>query len=331
MVRIERLTSANFGPDSLDGFIRHQEVRECWRSVAGQWRLEPIAFTEHWDAARLRAEAAELLRVSGEGLPVLCALDEGTVVGYASFGERLGSRKQYMELVSYHVTGPRRGEGIGRLLFDAACAAARAEGAEKLYISSHSSRESQAAYKALGCTLAQEIDAARAAAEPCDVQMEYDLCRPLTFRFGGMRDLPAWMRLVRRVAWNFPGLETEAAHSEHEATVAKFIGRGSAICAVEGERLIGVLLFSRRRNQLCCMVVAPEHRRRGAAQGMFDLMLTIADPGREMTVTTFREGDPMGDAPRAFYFRQGFRPGPLVVENDHPCQIFIREAQDAQG
>ena len=53
--------------------------------------------------------------------------------------------------------------------------AARSLGVEKLYISAHSSKESQAAYRALGCVLAQEVDAKRAANEPCDVQMEYDL------------------------------------------------------------------------------------------------------------------------------------------------------------
>lgn len=66
-------------------------------------------------------------------------------------------------------------QGIGRLLVSAICDAARVLGAEKLYISAHSSKESQAAYRALGCIHAQEIDAAHAAAEPCDVQMEFDL------------------------------------------------------------------------------------------------------------------------------------------------------------
>lgn len=325
-IRIERLTAENFRPDSLDGFIRHQEVRECWRCEAGEWRLVPVAFTEEWDAARLRGEAVELLAASDAGNAVFAAFADREVVGFACLGQRLGSRSQYIELTIYQVSAPWRGQGIGRRLFDVVCMAAREQGAEKLYISAHSSKESQAAYRALGCTLAQEVDPTRAAAEPFDVQMEYDLHRPLTFRFGQRDDLPRWMRLVRRVAWNFPGLETEAALAEHEATVTKFIGRGNAICAVDGGRIVGVLLFSRRLNMLCCMAVAPEHRRRGAAQGMFDLMLTIADPARDMTVTTFREGDPKGHAPRAFYRKQGFLPAELVVENGYPCQRFIRRA-----
>ena len=42
-------------------------------------------------------------------------------------------------------------------------------------ISGHSSKESQAAYRALGCTPAEEINASLAAEEPFDVQLEYRL------------------------------------------------------------------------------------------------------------------------------------------------------------
>lgn len=41
---------------------------------------------------------------------------------------------------------------------------------------------------------------------------------------------------------------------------------------------------------------------------------------------TFHVTDPKGDAPRAFYRKNGFRPVELVVENDHLCQVFIHDA-----
>ena len=172
---IKVLTYDNFRADSLDGFIRHQEVTECWRCIDGKWQLQPIAFTEDWDIPRLREEAADLLRTMDEGNPVIGAFDGEKVVGYAQLGERLGSRGQYIELVGFHVSEPYRGQGIGRRLFSAICDAARAAGADKLYISAHSSKESQAAYRALGCVPAQEADPVRMEKEPCDVQMEYDL------------------------------------------------------------------------------------------------------------------------------------------------------------
>lgn len=174
-VEIKRLTRNNFHSDSLDGFIRHQEVTECWRFVAGEWRLCPIAFTEDWDHARLRAEAEDVLHAIDAEYPVVGAVSGGQIIGYAMLGERLGSQHHYVELVSFHVSAPYRGQGIGRRLFSSICDEARSLGADKLYISAHSSKESQAAYRALGCIHAQEVDAAHAAAEPCDVQMEFDL------------------------------------------------------------------------------------------------------------------------------------------------------------
>lgn len=64
---------------------------------------------------------------------------------------------------------------IGKILFEQACGEARRLGADKLYISAHSSKESQVAYKAIGCVYAEEINQQLAEAEPCDVQLEYVL------------------------------------------------------------------------------------------------------------------------------------------------------------
>ena len=324
-VRVVPLSRENFDETSLDAFLRHQVITECWCCVDGAWALRPVSFVEDWDLPTRREKAADTLSAIDADVPAFGAFDGEQVVGVAQLGERLGSRGQYVELDRLHVSEPWRGKGVGRRLFAAACDAAINLGAEKLYISAHPARESQAAYRAWGCVHAAEVDPVRAAKEPYDVPLEYDL-RPLTIRFGEEADLPAWMALVRRVAGNFPGLETEDALQDHAATVAKFVRRGSAICALRGAEVVGVLLFSPRRNQLCCMAVAPESRRQGVAQGMFRLMLTIADPTRDLTVTTFREGDPKAAAPRAFYEKNGFLPADMVVESGYPCQVFVRPA-----
>ena len=46
MIQYEKLNECNFGEHSLDHFIRRQEVQECWRRAAGQWRLLPVAYVE---------------------------------------------------------------------------------------------------------------------------------------------------------------------------------------------------------------------------------------------------------------------------------------------
>ena len=68
-----------------------------------------------------------------------------------------------------------RGRGIGKRLFLTAACWAKEQGAEKLYISGHSSVESQAFYKAMGCREAEEYSAYHVEKEPCDCQLELPL------------------------------------------------------------------------------------------------------------------------------------------------------------
>lgn len=74
---------------------------------------------------------------------------------------------------------------------------------------------------------------------------------------------------------------------------------------------------------LACMAVHPDYRRRGIAKDMIGLMLNELDRSREIVVTTFREEDPKGTAPRALYRSLGFRPGELCIEQGYPSQIFV--------
>ena len=176
MVIYEQIRIDNFGGGSLDGFIRRQVVTECWRRVDGHWKLLPIAYVEDWDLEARRKRAEIILRSIREGGLAYGAWDQGSLVGFARLDPvRFGSQNQYVDLAQFHVSEPYRGRGIGKELFRMACAGARALGASKLYISAHSAKETMAAYQALGCVEAEEINQALADKEPCDVQLEYSL------------------------------------------------------------------------------------------------------------------------------------------------------------
>lgn len=170
------LTAENFSVFSLDGFVRRQHVRECWRRADGELVLRPVEYIEDWTLEERRETAAQVLQAVEHGGAAFGAFRRGTAAGFAALaGERLGSRGQYADLALFYVSEPFRGRGIGGELFRMACDAARTMGAEKLYVSAHSAREVMAAYWALGCVEAEEIDPRHAAAEPCDVQLEFRL------------------------------------------------------------------------------------------------------------------------------------------------------------
>ena len=171
-----KLTNENFNENSLDDFIRHQEVKECWRKINGELTLVPCEFTENWSIEKRRKIAAEISAALNQNGFGYGAFDNGKLVGYVFLStEFFGSEKQYIELKMFHISEPFRQMGIGKQLFLLACAESKKLDAKKLYISAHSSKESQAAYRKLGCVEAAEINPIIAENEPFDIQMEYDL------------------------------------------------------------------------------------------------------------------------------------------------------------
>ena len=141
--------------------------------------------------------------------------------------------------------------------------------------------------------------------------------------FGDISYIDSWMKLVRKVSWNFPGLETEEGLDEHKQTVLKFMNKKQALCVRNQETIVGVLLFSRSRNMICCLAVDPDHRKRGIASILLKKALDELDRSKEITVSTFRENDDKGIAPRALYRKFGFQEGELTEEFGYPNQVFV--------
>lgn len=142
-------------------------------------------------------------------------------------------------------------------------------------------------------------------------------------RLAQAQDIDAWMILVEHVKDSFPGLETQEALDAHKTTVLHFMENASAICAIKANHIVGTLLFSKEDGMLCFLAVEPAYRRQHIAQQMISLMLTQMDAHKDITVSTYREGDPNGIAARALYKSLGFSAGKLIEEFGYPVQEFI--------
>ena len=175
-IHYQRLKADNFTGHSLDDFVRHQTVTECWRKIDNDWKLVPNVYEENWSQTQCREIAKDVVHSIKFDQTGFGAFDGERIIGFATVSHRIfGATARYVQLVCFQISEEYRRQGIGRKLFSMACEEARRLGADKLYISAHSSKESQAAYRALGCTLAEEVNEELAAAEPFDVQMEYRL------------------------------------------------------------------------------------------------------------------------------------------------------------
>jgi len=146
---------------------------------------------------------------------------------------------------------------------------------------------------------------------------EYRLC------YAEMDDIDSWIKMIDIVRDNFPGLETSEEMEGYKQTVIKNIKRKTAVCVKYEGNVVGAMIFSFNSKWLSCMAVHPSHRRKGIASAMIEKMLSLFPNEVDITVTTFREDDIKGIAPRALYKKYGFEEDELVTEFDYPNQKFV--------
>lgn len=140
--------------------------------------------------------------------------------------------------------------------------------------------------------------------------------------YSNVGDIENWMTLVEKFRQVLPGLETSAAMNTHRATVLRFMGDRQAICAKDGQEIVGVLLFSRKQNMICCLGVSPDRRRQGIASLLLVEALRQLDRTKPITVHTFRSDDTRSKAPRSLYEKHGFIAEELLEDMDHPTQLY---------
>lgn len=173
MIEYRELTWEELNRELFAYFQRRQEVTKCRRKLGGEWMIKDVEFIDDWtedDYAVLVRCLKNTIRTGGL---VAGAFSEGRLKGFVSVeSEPIGSQRQYLDLSSIHVSRDMRGRGIGSELFCRAKDFAKKRGAQKLYISAHSAVETQAFYRAMGCTEAKEYNAAHVEKEPCDCQLE---------------------------------------------------------------------------------------------------------------------------------------------------------------
>ena len=175
-IEYKELKEAGIDLTLFTTFNRYQDVKKCWRKENGEWVLKEIAFAEQWGSDEYEFLVKCLQNTIKTGGTVFGVFHNDVLIGFTAVeNEFFGSQKEYLQLSSIHISYENRGMGIGEKLFSLACKKAKEMGAQKLYISAHSSEETQAFYKAMGCVEAMEYNDKLVAEEPCDCQLEYCL------------------------------------------------------------------------------------------------------------------------------------------------------------
>lgn len=166
MIKIELLSENNFNENSLDNYVRTQNVKKVYRKQGEEYVLVDMPYVEDWSLEKKRSVAKD---ISSKEYISYVALDDGKVVGFIGLKKQLVG--DYMILDMMHTSAEYRGKGLGRKLFELGKDAARKAGAKALYISACSSEETIAFYKAMGAVVTKDTIKEIEEDEPCDLQM----------------------------------------------------------------------------------------------------------------------------------------------------------------
>ena len=129
-------------------------------------------------------------------------------------------------------------------------------------------------------------------------------------------DIPCWMELVRLVIDGFPHLDEE----QYIDTLCDKIHSSQALILKDGETAIGIMMFSYRTGSIEFMGTHPLYRQMGVPEALLNQVMGELIKGKEISITTFREGDKADIGHRREIIGLGFAEAELLVEYGYPTQ-----------
>lgn len=147
--------------------------------------------------------------------------------------------------------------------------------------------------------------------------------QPDDILFATEEDIPCWMELVRLVIDGFPHLYEE----QYVQTLTHYIRRKEALLLKKDETAIGVMLFSCETGSIDFMGTHPLYRQQGIPKIFLEKVMKELAGGREISITTYREGDKADTGHRKEIMALGFAEAELVTEFGYPTQRFIFAAK----
>ncbi len=148
--------------------------------------------------------------------------------------------------------------------------------------------------------------------------------------FATADDIPRWMDLVRLVIDGFPVL----VEDEYREVLKQRIRTAQAVIVKDGEIAAGVLLFSHGAGSIDFLGVHPLYRQTGVAKSLLDKVLyELLQGRRQISITTYREGDKADTGHRKAVQSLGFTESELLVEFGYPTQrfLFIKDSPQAEA
>ena len=140
-------------------------------------------------------------------------------------------------------------------------------------------------------------------------------------------DIPAWLELARQCVDGYPCLDER----DYLRWLRKSIREGQALILKNGDTVLGALGFSRETGNIDFLGIPPQHRKWGIAELFLRELADRYLPGREISMTTYREHDRADTGWRAGLKRLGFEEREKLVEFAYPTQRFVLPVRGLQN
>ena len=145
--------------------------------------------------------------------------------------------------------------------------------------------------------------------------------------YASEEDIPRWMALVRLVIDGFPHLHED----EYIQVLKQRIRTRQALILKDNENAIGAMLFSYKAGSIDFMGTHPLYRKKGIPKAFLDKVMGDLLNGKDISITTYREGDKADTGHRQAILDLGFAEAELLVEFGYPTQRFILPKEKTDG
>lgn len=145
-------------------------------------------------------------------------------------------------------------------------------------------------------------------------------------QFATIKDINDWMELVQLTVDGYPYLD----EVDYLEKLSFYIDDKRALILRDEGMAIGIMGFSTETVSIDFLAVHPQYRNLGIEKVFLDKLVDELLAGKEISLTTYREGDKADTGYREEYLRLGFAERELLTEYGYPTQRFVFPPKDKE-
>lgn len=145
-------------------------------------------------------------------------------------------------------------------------------------------------------------------------------------QFATIKDINDWMELVHLTVDGYPCLDED----DYIEKLTFYMADKRALILRDEGMAIGIMGFSAEAGSIDFLAVHPQYRNLGIEKVFLDKLVDELLAGKEISLTTYREGDKADTGYREEYLRLGFAERELLTEYWYPTQRFVLPPKDKE-